>query len=419
MRRTLQGVKQRFGIIGRSPELDHALHTALRVAGTDLSVLIEGESGVGKEVFSRIIHELSPRKHNHFIAINCGAIPEGTINSELFGHEKGAFTGAASERKGYFETVDKGTIFLDEIGEMPSDTQSYLLRILESGEFIRVGSSTIRKTDVRVIAATNVDLIENVKNGKFRDDLYYRLNTVPIYVPPLRERKEDIFLLFRKFCVDFAEKHRIDPIQLNDEARVLLEHYSWPGNIRELKNLAEQLSILSEERSISAEDLVSFSPKIRDRHLPTRTETQDGSNMQEREILYQLLFDMKKDVTELKNLVFGLISNNDLSVPERDDLPRIGSHLSDEFFDRRSEAESKKSQSDSENKEDERPIVLDEYNSYEDSEIVEESLSLEDMEKEMIQKALEKHKGKRKYAAEDLGISERTLYRKIKQFDLS
>ncbi len=419
MRRTLQGVKQRFGIIGRSPELDHALHTALRVAGTDLSVLIEGESGVGKEVFSRIIHELSPRKHNHFIAINCGAIPEGTINSELFGHEKGAFTGAASERKGYFETVDKGTIFLDEIGEMPSDTQSYLLRILESGEFIRVGSSTIRKTDVRVIAATNVDLIENVKNGKFRDDLYYRLNTVPIYVPPLRERKEDIFLLFRKFCVDFAEKHRIDPIQLNDEARVLLEHYSWPGNIRELKNLAEQLSILSEERSISAEDLVSFSPKIRDRHLPTRTESQDGSNMQEREILYQLLFDMKKDVTELKNLVFGLISNNDLSVPERDDLPRIGSHLSDEFFDRRSEAESKKSQSDSENKEDERPIVLDEYNSYEDSEIVEESLSLEDMEKEMIQKALEKHKGKRKYAAEDLGISERTLYRKIKQFDLS
>src|SRR6056297_166704 len=419
MRRTLQGVKQRFGIIGRSPELDHALHTALRVAGTDLSVLIEGESGVGKEVFSRIIHELSPRKHNHFIAINCGAIPEGTINSELFGHEKGAFTGAASERKGYFETVDKGTIFLDEIGEMPSDTQSYLLRILESGEFIRVGSSTIRKTDVRVIAATNVDLIENVKNGKFRDDLYYRLNTVPIYVPPLRERKEDIFLLFRKFCVDFAEKHRIDPIQLNDEARVLLEHYSWPGNIRELKNLAEQLSILSEERSISAEDLVSFSPKIRDRHLPTRTESQDGSNMQEREILYQLLFDMKKDVTELKNLVFGLISNNDLSVPERDDLPRIGSHLSDEFFDRRSEAESKKSQTDSENKEDERPIVLDEYNSYEDSEIVEESLSLEDMEKEMIQKALEKHKGKRKYAAEDLGISERTLYRKIKQFDLS
>lgn len=419
MRRTLQGVKQRFGIIGRSPELDHALNTALRVAGTDLSVLIEGESGVGKEVFSRVIHELSPRKHNHFIAINCGAIPEGTINSELFGHEKGAFTGAAAERKGYFETVDKGTIFLDEIGEMPADTQSYLLRILESGEFIRVGSSTIRKTDVRVIAATNVNLIKNVRNGKFRDDLYYRLNTVPIYVPPLRERKEDIFLLFRKFCVDFAEKHRIDPIQLTDEARALLEQYSWPGNIRELKNLAEQLSILSEERSISAEDLVSFSPKIRDRHLPTRTEAQGDHNMKEREILYQLLFDMKKDVTELKNLVFGLISNNDLSVPERDDLPRIGSHLSDEFFDRRSEAESKKPKDDSGDKEDGRPIVLDEYNSYEDSEIVEESLSLEDMEKEMIQKALEKHKGKRKYAAEDLGISERTLYRKIKQFDLS
>ncbi|NBB89030.1 MAG: AAA domain-containing protein, partial [Bacteroidetes bacterium] len=256
MRRTIQGIKQRFGIIGRSPELDHALNTAARVANTDLSVLIEGESGVGKEVFSRVIHELSSRKHNHFIAINCGAIPEGTINSELFGHEKGAFTGASAERKGYFETVDKGTIFLDEIGEMPSDTQSYLLRILESGEFIRVGSSKIRKTDVRIIAATNVNLLENVKNGKFRDDLYYRLNTVPIYVPPLRDRKQDIFLLFRKFSVDFAEKHHIDPIQLSDDARFILEQYSWPGNIRELKNLAEQLSILSEERNISAKELV-------------------------------------------------------------------------------------------------------------------------------------------------------------------
>ncbi|NBB89124.1 MAG: AAA domain-containing protein, partial [Bacteroidetes bacterium] len=258
MRNTIQGIKQRFGIIGRSPELDHALSTASRVAGTDLSVLIEGESGVGKEVFSRVIHELSPRKHNHFIAINCGAIPEGTINSELFGHEKGAFTGASKERKGYFETVDKGTIFLDEIGEMPSDTQSYLLRILESGEFMRVGSSTTRKTDVRVIAATNVNLVESVKNGKFRDDLYYRLNTVPIYVPPLRDRKEDIFLLFRKFCVDFAEKHRIDPIQLTDEARTILEHYTWPGNIRELKNLAEQLSILSEKRIVDADDLIKL-----------------------------------------------------------------------------------------------------------------------------------------------------------------
>jgi len=420
MRRTIQGIKQRFGIIGRSAELDHALNTASRVAGTDLSVLIEGESGVGKEVFSRVIHELSPRKHNHFIAINCGAIPEGTINSELFGHEKGAFTGASAERKGYFETVDKGTIFLDEIGEMPQDTQSYLLRILESGEFIRVGSSTIRKTDVRVIAATNVNLMENVRKGKFRDDLYYRLNTVPIYVPPLRERKEDIFLLFRKFCVDFAEKHRIDPIQLSDEARYLLEQYSWPGNIRELKNLAEQLSILSEERSISASDLLEFSPKIRDRNLPSKTEARTDEGMQEREILYKLLFDMKKDVTELKNLVFGLISNNDLSVPERENLPRIGSHLSDEFFERHESSDTKDPEERNETKKEEgHPIVLNDYNPYEDSEIVEESLSLEDMEKEMIQKALEKHKGKRKYAAEDLGISERTLYRKIKQFDLS
>ncbi len=420
MRNTIQGIKQRFGIIGRSPELDHALNTASRVSGTDLSVLIEGESGVGKEVFSRVIHELSPRKHNHFIAINCGAIPEGTINSELFGHEKGAFTGASAERKGYFETVDNGTIFLDEIGEMPSDTQSYLLRILESGEFMRVGSSKIQKTDVRVIAATNVNLMENVKKGKFRDDLYYRLNTVPIYVPPLRERREDIFLLFRKFCVDFAEKHRIDPIRLTDEARAILEQYSWPGNIRELKNLAGQLSILSEERTISAEDLVSFSPKIRERHLPSKRSVGDQDNMKEREILYQLLFDMKKDVTELKNLVFGLISNNDLSVPERDNLPQIGSHLSDEFFSRSHKGKEDEPNSESEKDQSEgRPIVLDDYNPYEDSEVVEESLSLEDMEKEMIQKALEKHKGKRKYAADDLGISERTLYRKIKQYELS
>ncbi len=420
MHRTLQGIKQRFGIIGRSPELDHALHTALRVAGTDLSVLIEGESGVGKEVFSRIIHELSPRKHNAFIAVNCGAIPEGTINSELFGHEKGAFTGATGERKGYFETVDKGTIFLDEIGEMPADTQSYLLRVLESGEFIRVGSSTVRKTDVRVIAATNVKLEEEVKKGEFRDDLYYRLNTVPIFVPSLRERKGDIYVLFRKFCVDFAERHNIDPIQLTDDARTLLEQYSWPGNIRELKNLAEQLSVLSEDREITGEDLISFSPKIRERNLPTRSEQSENSGMQEREILYQLLFDMKKDVTELKNLVFGLISNNDLSVPEREHLPRIGSALSDEYFsDSNTDRREKKSSDRESQEESDRPIVLDDYNSYEDTEIVEESLSLEDMEKEMIQKALTKHKGKRKYAAEDLGISERTLYRKIKQYDLN
>jgi len=285
---------------------------------------------------------------------------------------------------------------------------------------MRVGSSTIRKTDVRVIAATNVNLVESVKNGKFRDDLYYRLNTVPIYVPPLRDRKEDIFLLFRKFCVDFAEKHRIDPIQLTDEARTILEHYTWPGNIRELKNLAEQLSILSEKRIVGADDLIKLSPKISQRNLPSKRERETNDNMQEREILYKLLFDMKKDVTELKNLVFGLISNNDLSVPERANLPQIGSHLSDEFFDRHAEPEGDESTLESEKEEtDDRPIVLNEYNSYEDSEIIEESLSLEDMEKDMIKKALEKHKGKRKYAAEDLGISERTLYRKIKQYDLS
>jgi DNA-binding NtrC family response regulator len=284
---------------------------------------------------------------------------------------------------------------------------------------MRVGSSTVRKTDVRVIAATNVKLEEEVKKGGFRDDLYYRLNTVPIFVPSLRERKGDIYVLFRKFCVDFAERHNIDPIQLTDDARAYLEQYSWPGNIRELKNLAEQLSVLSEDRKITGEDLISFSPKIRERNLPTRTEQSENSGMQEREILYQLLFDMKKDVTELKNLVFGLISNNDLSVPERENLPRIGSALSDEYFSESSTARSSDKPMDRETQDEgDRPIVLDDYNSYEDTEIVEESLSLEDMEKEMIHKALNKHKGKRKYAAEDLGISERTLYRKIKQYDL-
>lgn len=416
MNHSLQAVKQRFGIIGRSQILDNALSTAIRVASTDLTVLINGESGVGKEVFSRIIHELSPRKHNKFIAINCGAIPEGTINSELFGHEKGAFTGATGERKGYFETVDGGTIFLDEIGEMPQDTQSYLLRILESGEFMRVGSSKVQRTDVRVIAATNVDLEKKIQSGKFREDLYYRLNTVPIYVPPLRERKEDIYMLFRKFAVDFAENHNIKPIQLDENAKLLLKAYTWPGNIRELKNLAEQISILSEDRQISAEQLLEQSPKMKTRNLPSSPTSGDTSDSyEEREILYKLLFEMKHDLNELKRLVFGLISNNDLNIPEKASMPAL-SKATNKYF----EALDDKSEMDHSRDIEVGPVLLDkdQEKQYEESEIIEESLSLEDMEKEMIKKALKKHSGKRKSAADDLGISERTLYRKIKQYDL-
>ncbi|MEM0992328.1 MAG: sigma-54 dependent transcriptional regulator, partial [Bacteroidota bacterium] len=303
----LQAVKQRFGIIGRSEALDRALSIAVRVASTDLSVLITGESGVGKEAFSKIIHSLSTRKHNKFIAVNCGAIPAGTINSELFGHAKGAFTGSAGERKGYFETVDGGTIFLDEIGEMPQETQAFLLRILESGEFLRVGSSKVLKTDVRIVAATNVNLAEKVKQGKFREDLYYRLNTVPIAVPPLRDRSEDIYMLFRKFAVDFAEKYRTTPVQLDDRAQLMMENYHWPGNIRELRNVVEQISVLSEDKNIAAEDVLYFMPNILKRNLPIPSVQNEKNDFQEREILYKLLFDMKSDLNDLKSLVFDLI----------------------------------------------------------------------------------------------------------------
>ncbi len=423
----LQAIKQRFGIIGQSELLDRALSTAVRVANTDLTVLIIGESGVGKEVFSKIIHSLSPRKHNGFIAINCGAIPEGTINSELFGHEKGAFTGATGERKGYFETYNGGTLFLDEIAELPLDTQSYLLRVLETGEFIRVGSSKTQKTDVRIIAATNVDLEERVRKGKFREDLYFRLNTVPIRVPPLRDRPEDITLLFRKFSVDFAERYRTPPIQLDPEATVLLQSYSWPGNIRELKNIAEQLSVLAEDRLVTVDTLARYIPKITKRNLPMIPDQgkTGGSTMQEREILYKLLFDMKGDLNHLKDLVFELIRSNDLQVPDPqqlralrtpgmevagsgypDDLPDIATENVPSFAPEKTEKL--------------KPIIIDETakKQYEDMEIVEENLSLEENEKELIKKALRKHNGRRKEAAQDLGISERTLYRKIRQYEL-
>ncbi len=424
MTSNLQAIKQRFGIIGRSPGLDHALKTAIRVASTDLTVLISGESGVGKENISKIIHALSARKHNTFIAINCGAIPEGTINSELFGHEKGAFTGATSERKGYFETVNGGTIFLDEISEMPLDTQAFLLRILESGEFLRVGSSKVLRTDVRVVAATNVDLLDRVTKGKFREDLYYRLNTVPILVPALRFRKEDIWMLFRKFAVDFAEKYRTTAINLTTEARDLLERYHWPGNIRELKNVAEQISVLSEERTIDAETLDAFIPEANRRHLPALMNNGNkAETFEEREILYKLLFDMKSDLNDLKRLVFELIQNNDLRIPDRQlkqlEAAEVPVATPGETYQQRVER-SNLAVSEEPPPDVGKPIILakQQASEYDKMEVVEENLSIEEMEKDLIKKALKRHRGKRKDAAKDLGISERTLYRKIKQYEL-
>ncbi len=427
MNPTIQGIKSRYGLIGNSEGLNDALRKALKVAGTDLTVLITGESGVGKEVISKIIHQHSPRKHNPFIAINCGAIPEGTINSELFGHEKGAFTGATSDRKGYFETVDGGTLFLDEIGELPLDTQSYLLRVLENGEFIRVGSSTVLHTDVRIIAATNVHLYEQVEKGKFRRDLYYRLNTVPIEIPPLRERRDDIWMVFRKFSLDIAERHRIEPISLTNEAKALLLKYPWPGNIRELRNVAEQLSIMSERRIIDENDLLEVLPNIKQQYLPARTDRTDHpeDNLQEREILYKLLFDMKSDLNELKSLVFGLIKKNKLDVPDSDHILGLPERASSSSWypSHFSGVEKIPTEDLASADHGEIPSIIIQDNQkshkfYDNSEPVEESLSLEEMEKDLIRKALKKYNGKRKDAAEELGISERTLYRKIKQYEL-
>jgi DNA-binding NtrC family response regulator len=424
MTSTLQGIKQRFGIIGRSAVLDNALNTAVRVATTDLTVLITGESGVGKEVFSRIIHALSPRKHNNFIAVNCGAIPEGTINSELFGHEKGSFTGATGERKGYFETVDGGTIFLDEIGEMPLDTQAFLLRILENGEFIKVGSSKVLKTDVRVVAATNAKLLERVKSGKFREDLYYRLSTVPITVPALRERPEDIHLLFRKFCLDFAERYRSAPIQLDEKAKLLIERYNWPGNIRELKNVAEKTSVLSEDRIVTAEDLVAFIPNLFHRNLPIPQKETGGETIQEREILYKLLFDMKGDLNELKTLVFELIRTNNLRMPDIQNIRQLKPSFQEEYEETFEDILHNHNDNFSPNnpvrkQETHQPIIIETPVFHEAQEEESENLSLEDMENKLITKALQKHHGRRKDAAIELGISERTLYRKIDKYRIN
>ncbi|HJS56163.1 MAG TPA: sigma-54 dependent transcriptional regulator, partial [Chitinophagaceae bacterium] len=389
----IQSIKNRFGIIGNSPALNYALQVAGQVANTDLTVLIMGESGVGKEVFSQIIHALSARKHNPFIAVNCGAIPEGTIDSELFGHEKGSFTGAVDSRKGYFETVNGGTIFLDEVGELPLGTQARLLRVLETGEFIRVGSSKVLKTDVRVIAATNKDLLEQVHNNRFREDLYYRLSTVPIRVPALHDRKEDITLLFRKFAVDFAEKYKTAPVQLDDDAKNLLINYPWPGNVRELKNIAEQVSVLSQDKQIGSKELGKFLQPYSANRLPVLAHTNGGgeSFANEREILYKLFFDMKKDVTELKRMFFEVLQNPNAIQSQSllNDLKELKGH--DVMQPVLVQPSAQPSQ----------PVLMN--GDIQDHVEVEESLNIMDKEKELIIKALKKHRGKRKDAALDLG----------------
>lgn len=417
----IQEIKQRFGIIGNSPLLNRAIDIANQVAPTDISVLITGESGSGKEVFSHIIHQMSPRKHGPFIAVNCGAIPEGTIDSELFGHEKGAYTGAIGERKGYFETVNGGTIFLDEIAEMPLGTQARLLRVLESGQYIKVGSSKVEKTNVRVIAATNVDVYDAVKSGKFREDLYYRLNTVPLRIPPLRDRKEDIYLLFRKFTADFTAKYRSPPIQMNEEAQQMLVNYSWPGNVRQLKNIAEQLAVLERDHTISAQSLLQYIPQESSgSNLPMRINQQKKDDFSERDILYKVLFDMKRDMTDLKKLVVDIIDYG--GVPANySGNPQILNQLYRDI-----EVDADHHNHHQNNHPQEPTLTIQQptqnnkdFNITQEAEEVEESLSLMEKESDLIKKALKKHKGKRKFAAQELGISERTLYRKIKELNLN
>lgn len=422
---SIQGIKQRFGIIGNDPKLNRAIEKAIRVAPTDISVLVTGESGVGKESIPKIIHALSHRKHGKYIAVNCGAIPEGTIDSELFGHEKGAFTGATTSRNGYFEVADGGTIFLDEVGELPPETQVRLLRILENGEFLKVGSSVTQKTDVRIVAATNVNMAQAIKEGKFREDLYFRLSTVEINLPPLRERKEDIHLLFRKFASDFAQKYKMPTIRLDDDATQMLLRYPWSGNIRQLRNVAEQISVLEQTRDISAEILRDYLPDMGN-NLPAiiggKKDESDFSS--EREILYKILFDMKRDMNDLKKLTLELMESGNLSQVKEEQSSLINKIYSDP-----NDAE-KDLATFVENHEHYSPRVevlgIPEHrrdpveSRYEDAEEVkeEENLSLQEKELELIKKALEKHSDKRKEAAEELGISERTLYRKIKQYDL-
>ena len=410
----LQQVKQRFGIIGNAPLLNRALEVAIQVAPTDISVLVTGESGTGKEIIPQVIHHLSSRKHGEYIAVNCGAIPEGTIDSELFGHEKGSFTGAHGSRQGYFEVANGGTIFLDEVAELPMQTQVRLLRVLETGEFIRVGSSKVIKTNVRVVAATNENMQRAIASGKFREDLFYRLSTVPIGLPPLRQRKDDIHLIFRKFANDFADKYRMPALRLDDDAVALLVNYSWPGNIRQLKNLVEQISVIETAREINAPTFIHYLPEESEK-LPSVLGESSGENFSERELMYKFLFDMKNDLTDLKKLVIELIGqggnitlNNDQSAM----LNRLYQDVTPGFVQPRLAAPIAEPNSIAFHHDED---LTEDIESHVE---VEESLSLEDREKELIQKALEKHRGKRKYAAAELGISERTLYRKIKEYHL-
>lgn len=407
----IQSVKQRFGIIGNSPLLNNAVRVAMQVAPTDMSVLITGESGSGKESFSKIIHYLSPRKHGQFIAINCGSIPEGTIDSELFGHEKGSFTGAYDSRKGYFEVTNGGTIFLDEIGEMPLGTQARLLRVLENGEFIRVGSSKVLKTDVRVVAATNINLMQKVEEGKFRIDLYYRLSTVPIYVPPLRDRGSDIDLLFRKFAGDFAEKYRVKPVTLTDDARELLLQYRFPGNIRQLKNLVEQISVLSTgDRVIDAATLKQYLPQESNLPALLPSSAAEKDAISERDLLYKVLFDMKRDMVDLKKLVLDIYNNQGKGGQLVKDHPQLFDGIEHEAHKSAPEPVLLKVHAN--------PVEQEEIQDITHETEDDDSLSIEKKERELIVRALRKNNNKRKYAARDLGISERTLYRKIKQYGL-
>lgn len=420
-------VKNKFGIVGTDLALNRAIDVAVQVAATDLSVLITGESGVGKEKFPQIIHQNSARKHNKYIAVNCGAIPEGTIDSELFGHVKGSFTGATADRKGYFEEANGGTIFLDEVGELPLSTQVRLLRVLEAGEYMKVGSSDVYKTNVRVVAATNLDMLRAIADGRFREDLYYRLNTVPIVVPPLRQRGDDIYLLFRKFATDFAEKYKMPAISLSQDAKSILLRYPWPGNVRQLKNVTEQISVLETEREISPETLLSYLPQhVADANLPMLAPTSgDKTFNSEREILYQVLFDMRKDMNDLKKLVNDIMQNGTVSV---DNIPTMQTneshglqHIGDAYGDVRdlsANYQGNASISTSPVPKVDVTKIKSQHDIQDMDEYVEENFSLEDAEKDMIKKALEKHNNKRKYAAMDLKISERTLYRKIKQYGL-
>ena len=417
----MQQVKLRFGIIGNNEALLRGIDVAMQVAPTDLSVLITGESGVGKESFPQIIHQYSRRKHGQYIAVNCGAIPEGTIDSELFGHEKGAFTGAISERKGYFGEANGGTIFLDEVGELPLPTQARLLRVLESGEFIKVGSSKVEKTDVRIVAATNVNLVQAIAEGRFREDLYYRLNTVPIQIPPLRERGEDVVLLFRKFASDFAEKYHMPPLQLTEDARQMLMAYTWPGNVRQLKNITEQISIIEANREINADILKNYLPENNAQRLPALLGNKESKGFgSEREILYQVLFDMRQDVTELKKLVHEIMTERAAT--------GAGSGIKSSYYTSPSQPQLVTPATVEPNVttiihsavQPATPLSssVNDDDIQDTEEYVEESLALDDVEKDMIRKALEKHHGKRKSAAQDLNISERTLYRKIKEYGL-